>query len=1087
MFETGYLVISSDNNLGIGKILEISAATADLEYFRSIGETRLIETVPYYSLKRVRLERHTRCYFRSEDEEFWQIGRVDTWHQDDLWYEVHLPNKGFRYVTEADIYVRYDRPISDPTDVLVAKGHETPFFHDRRSAFVRCLIEQRAVSHGMPGLFSANINLYPHQVEVVRRVLADPIQRYLLADEVGLGKTIEAGAILRQYLLDEPDGQVLAIVPRSLLKQWQQELESKFHLTDEVKLLTIEDLDDYHCDTPPGFLILDEAQHIAAMAESANPQQQRYFAMCQKLAHQADRLLLLSATPALNHEQTFLAMLHLLDPVTYRLEDIAGFKERVHLRQDIGRLLLSFKEGASPFVLKISLGKLRSLFDRDFRLITLTDRLESLLTTAEMDLTERGQVIRAIRTHISDTYRLHRRMLRNRHDTVEDVLLDQSKAVCQVEYDLDERSPDIEAYLDEWRVRAIGATEGEDDLYYKQLRQVFLLLLSTSGTWLTILEWAILARLNNQPIPALVQELGIAAVELLRNTPQFPGEVDILQALLDIIQQPSEEGDRIEHLQMVLKNCTNNRQKKTSKIVVFTNFTYTCRELVQKLSSVFGQQAIASYQVGQSPDEVEENTSQFRDDPQCLVLVCDASGEEGHNLQFVDWLIHFDLPFSPNRLEQRNGRLNRIGRNRLLQLVIFAGADTIDSIHGAWYEIIKDGFKIFQESIASLQFYVDKKLPELEAILFRSGAYGLTEAIQLISDEIVSEKVSIDEQNAIDEIDALEENADRYFKALDDYDARHQDIQRAVEGWICNALKFQRDEDINVPEIVRYKRTEQTLVPVNDLVKYFKGYLHQPVTYDRRQALRHPEATLYRIGEGFIETLKDYLHWDDRGQAFALWRQDETRSVEEGMEWIGFRFDYVVEADLTLADEIFRQHNWNYLNGAALKRRMDAIFPPVVETIFLDLRMNVVDEPQLLNILQRPYSKKRRPTYDYSLSKDKLQVIDEFVSRDNWADLCRTSREKSAMLLRESPNFGDRCQQYATQAERKLGDRLEQLQLRWERQSQPDTSLAQEVEIERELKQVLIRGIEHPQLRLDSIGFYIVSGRSPSQNEEDKL
>ncbi len=1087
MFETGYLVISSDNNLGIGKILEISAATADLEYFRSIGETRLIETVSYHSLKRVRLERHTRCYFQSEDEEFWQIGRVDTWHQDDLWYEVHLPNKGLRYVTEADIYVRYDRPISDPTDVLVAKGHETPFFHDRRSAFVRCLIEQRAVSHGMPGLFSANINLYPHQVEVVRRVLADPIQRYLLADEVGLGKTIEAGAILRQYLLDEPDGQVLAIVPRSLLKQWQQELESKFHLTDEVKLLTIEDLDDYHCDTSPDFLILDEAQHVAAMAESANPQQRRYFAMCQKLAHQADRLLLLSATPALNHEQTFLAMLHLLDPVTYRLEDIAGFQERIHLRQDIGRLLLSFKEGASPFVLKISLGKLRSLFDRDPRLIALTDRLESLLTSSEVNLVEQRQVIRAIRTHISDTYRLHRRMLRNRRDTVEDVLLDQTNSTLQIEYDLDERSPTIEEYLDEWRVRAIGATEGEDDPYYQQICQVFLLLFRTSGTWLTIFEWTILARLNHHVMPTLVKELGAVAVDVLITTPKFAGEVEILQDLLDTIQQQSEFGDRIEHLQMVLKNCTNNRQKKTSKIVVFTNFTYTCRELVQKLSSVFGQQAIASYQVGQSPDEVEENTSQFRDDPQCLVLVCDASGEEGHNLQFADWLIHFDLPFSPNRLEQRNGRLNRIGRNCLLQFVIFAGADTSDSIHGAWYEILKKGFNIFQESIASLQFYVDKKLPELEVTLFQSGAYGLTEAIQLISAEIATEKVSIDEQNAIDEIDALEENADRYFKALDDYDARHQDIQRAVEGWICNALKFQRDEDINVQEIVRYKRTEQTLVPVNDLVKYFKGYLHQPVTYDRRQALRHSEATLYRIGEGFIETLKDYLHWDDRGQAFALWRQDETRSVEEGMEWIGFRFDYVVEADLTLANEIFKQHNWNYLNGAALKRRMDAIFPPVVETIFLDLRMNVVDEPQLLDILQRPYSKKRRPTHDYNLSEDRLQVIDEFVSRDNWADLCLTSREKSAMLLRESPNFGDRCQQYATQAERKLGDRLEQLQLRWERQSQLDTSLAQEVEIERELKQVLIRGIEHPQLRLDSIGFYIVSGRSLSQNEEDEL
>lgn len=1085
--QIGSLVRSRLSNLGVGKVLSISTSEVLIEYFVSIGE-RIQKTSSLNSLEKIILQRHTRCYFWSEEKEAWQIGRIETWHDDDRRYEVHLPDKGVYFAIDSEVYVRCDLPIKDPTEVLIMKGQETPFFHARRSAFVRCLIEQRAVSHGMPGLLSANIDLYPHQVEVVRRVLEDPIQRYLLADEVGLGKTIEAGVILRQYLLDEPDGQALVVVPRPLLKQWRQELETKFHLTDEVKLLTVEDLFSYRCDTLPGFLILDEAQHIAAMAESTDPSQQECFAICQQLAHRVDRLLLLSATPALNHERTFLAMLHLLDPVTYRLEDVAGFKERVYLRQDIGRILLSFKENAPSFVLKMSLGKLRSLFAQDSRLSALTERLESLLSAPAVDSTEQGRVIRAIRTHISDTYRLHRRMLRNRRDTVEDVLLDQSKATLQVEYDLDERSPVIHEYLDEWRVRAIGATEGEDDPYYQQLHQVFLLLFRASGTWLTILEWVIVARLNGDASPALVKELGTAAVNLLLNTPQFSGEADILQTLLDTLQQPSEEGDRIEHLQMVLKNCIKKSGQKPSKIVVFTSFTHTCREIVQQLSSIFGKQAIATYQIGQSVDVVEDNTSQFKDDPNCCVLVCDASGEEGHNLQFADWIIHFDLPLSPNRLEQRNGRLNRIGRNRLLQFVIFAGADTSDSIQGAWYEVLSGGFKIFQESIASLQFFVDRKLPELEAALFQLGAYGLSEAIQSIGDEITAEKISIDEQNALDEIDALEENATQYFQSLDDYDARHQSIQRAVEGWLCQTLKFRSHQDDDVPEIVCYKRTSETLVPANDLIKYFKGYVNQPGTYQRRKALQHPEATLYRIGEGLIETLNEYIHWDDRGQAFALWRHDETWSQVEGTEWVGFRFDYVIETDLTAVDEVFQSYGWQRATRLALQRRMDAIFPPVVETIFLDTRMNGVNEPYLLEILQRPYSKKRKPTHDHSLSKGKLQVLDEFVSRDDWANLCRTSCEQSALLLRQRPDFYDRCQHHAAQAEQQLGDRLEQLQLRLERQLQTggDTSLAQEVEIERALKQILVDGIRQPHIRLDSVGFYIVSGRAPSQYSEEE-
>ncbi|HEY9697648.1 MAG TPA: protein DpdE [Trichocoleus sp.] len=1083
--QSGSLVRSRLSSLGVGKVLSTSASEALVEYFVSIGE-RIQKKSSFNSLERIILQRHTRCYVWLEEHEVWQSGRIATWHDDDRRYEVHLPDKGVYYATEAEIYVRCDRPIEDPTEVLIMKGQETPFFHSRRSALVRCLIEQRAVSHGMPSLLSSNVDLYPHQVEVVRRVLEDPIQRYLLADEVGLGKTIEAGVILRQYLLDEPDGKALIVVPRPLLRQWKQELEAKFHLTDQVELLTVEDLPAYQYTTPPGFLIVDEAQHIAALAESTALQQRGYFTVIQRLAHQVDCLLLLSATPALNHERTFLAMLHLLDPITYRLEDIIGFKERVHLRQDIGRILLSFKESAPSFVLRASVGKLRSLFAQDPRLLTLIEQLEHSLSSPEANPTERGRVIRAIRTHISDTYRLHRRMLRNRRDTVEDVLLDQSKAKLQVEYDLDERSPTVQEYLDEWRIRAIAAAAGEDDPYYHQLRQVFLLLFSTSGTWLTFLEWVLLARLNGEVAPALIKELEATSLDLLLNTPQFLGEDDILQSLLDVIQQPSEYGDRIEHLQMVLEACVKSSRQKPAKIVVFTGFTHTCRELVQRLSSTLGKRAIATYQVGQSLDEIEKNTNQFKDDPSCCVLVCDTSGEEGHNLQFADWIIHFDLPLSPNRIEQRNGRLSRIGRNRLLQFVVFAGADTSDSLHGAWYEVLNSGFKIFQESIASLQFLVDRKIPDLETALFQLGAYGLSEAIQLIGGEITAEKIRIDEQNVLDEIDSLEEGATQYFKALDDYDARHQDIQEAVEAWLCQTLKFRRYEDDDAPEIIRYKRSSETLIPADDLIKYFRGYLNQPGTYQRRKALQHEEVVLHRIGEGLIETLSEYIHWDDRGQAFALWRHDETWPAEEGMEWVGFRFDYIVEANLTLVSQVFEQHGANYASQVALKRRMDAIFPPIVETIFLDTRMNVVKDQYLLNILQQPYSKKRQPTHDYSLSKGRVPIIDEFVSRDDWENLCRTSREQSAISLRNHPDFYNRCQHYATQAKRQLGNRLEQLQLRLERQSQADVdaSLIQEIGIERALKQILVDGIQHPLIRLDSIGFYIVSGRSPWQDEE---
>lgn len=758
MMKLGWLVRSRSvsaeksphNDLGIGKVTELSYSTATVEYFCSIGQ-RLEKTLPLTSLYRVQLPPQTRCYIQPESQDTWIIGRIFDWDEDKGQYRIDLPDKKIALVAEQEIYVRCNLPIDDPIETLAMKGQETPYFHDRRLAFVQCLIEQRAVSRGMTGLISANIDLYPHQVEVVRRVLEDPIQRYLLADEVGLGKTIEAGAILRQYLLDRPQGRAVVLVPQYLREQWLQELEHKFYLSDldnRVEVLAVEDVDRVSPNADLGFLILDEAHHIAAMATSSDSIKRRLFQTCKHLAHKSDRLLLLSATPVLNHEQNFLAMLHLLDPSTYQLDDLEGFRARVKNRQQIGRVLLSFKEKANPFVLKTNLNQLRNLFPEDTYLLNLLEELQNCLLSKETLPADRDRIVRSIRTHISDTYRLHRRMLRNRRAAVEDVIFARN-VTPKVEYDLDERSPQIHELIDEWRTIAPNQ---------QQYQQIFLLLFRASGTWLGILAQAIETRLSGISHSALIQEFGADRIRILTETPKFSGEEQILQSLLKIIQQPSEEGSRLELLKIVilyhlsetfkLQSYRSNLHKLLEqvqqrirrpisgtplpKIVIFTSFAQTGAEIFRCLSDTFGQASVASHQVGHSRSHVEKNLNQFKNDQNCFILVCDSSAEEGRNFQFVDWMIHFDLPWSPNRLEQRIGRIDRIGRPLNVQFTVFAGSDLEDSPHDAWYQLLKNGFGIFHQSIASLQFYVDEKLPGLVTTLFQSGASGLLEMIGTI-------------------------------------------------------------------------------------------------------------------------------------------------------------------------------------------------------------------------------------------------------------------------------------------------------------------------------------------------------------------
>jgi ATP-dependent helicase HepA len=134
----GMLVSSNENNLGTGKLIERSGNEAVIEYFKSISE-RIKKTVRVGSLIRIPLQKQPRCYLWSEEKQFWQAGRIGGRDELDNTYEVNLPGNRARYVPEKDIYVRCNLPVDDPIETLILKSHETPFFHDRRFAFVQCL------------------------------------------------------------------------------------------------------------------------------------------------------------------------------------------------------------------------------------------------------------------------------------------------------------------------------------------------------------------------------------------------------------------------------------------------------------------------------------------------------------------------------------------------------------------------------------------------------------------------------------------------------------------------------------------------------------------------------------------------------------------------------------------------------------------------------------------------------------------------------------------------------------------------------------------------------------------------------------
>ena len=403
------MLVEMPGHRGIGKLKSAADGRCTISVFRSILLTETKE-MSLDDLKRAYLSPQTRVYVR--DGERFKVGQVTNYFTKPdglIEYEIRFPNKHQSDVSELDLYVRPWNAPEDPAEILANGGAESQFLHDRRQSAVVPLLSLRAAAQGMTSLISAGVEFVPHQIAAVRRVLTDPIQRYLLADEVGLGKTIEAGLIIRQHLIDNPSKTVLISAPAHLVDQWRQELLGKLRLDQFGDAFECSPHEILHETTrAPDILVVDEAHHLVAVGSGPllRPAEQ-----LRALAKDTPILLLLSATPPLGEEAKFLALLNLLDPITHPLSDPAGFRAKLEQRRDLGRLLLGLDRDAPGLVLRQRGAELQRLFPADE--IVQSSGSAPCGSHAESPEEVAG-LCGTLKDHVADSYRIHHRLIRSR-------------------------------------------------------------------------------------------------------------------------------------------------------------------------------------------------------------------------------------------------------------------------------------------------------------------------------------------------------------------------------------------------------------------------------------------------------------------------------------------------------------------------------------------------------------------------------------------------------------------------------------------------------------------------------------------------
>ncbi|WP_321968613.1 protein DpdE [Paraburkholderia tropica] len=1087
---------------GIAKLLQQGNGDCVIEYFDEPFAERVVRTVPAATVSRSRLHRQTRVYFFDQVKKCWRIARV--FEVDGSTLQLKLPNGLLKVRDVADVFVRWDRPISDPSTYLANFVTESPSYVSGRGPFMRQTMALRGGFQGLSAYASSRIELLQHQYEVVRRVLSDPCQRYLLADEVGLGKTIEAGIVLRQYVLDYPTSHVaVVIVPPPLVQQWREELRNTFHLFDfldeSIFVVGFDNRKAMAALLPKaGMLVVDEAHQVTAGYGSDDPGKSDLFKEIALAAISTRRLLLLSATPALGNERTFLAMLHLLDPRLYRLEDETLFREKIQHRVQLSELVATLVPD-NVFLLGNSIKQLRELFPRDNLMAKLCDELQAIVDVLpDEDDPDLDSAIRTLRAHVSETYRLSRRVLRNRRAALS-FLTPNRRGVKVLKYATGARV-DIERALEDWRIGAI--TEGVNrDGSVASFQPIFLSFLDAFFSDTSVLRDLVSARLHEID--------GASNDTLRREVPSFLGESECLRRLLSAIAGPVEGSVEICRLVSSLVG------QRGQKLVLFTSSESRADQLYTELAKHMRTQVVRhrvrSRNVDMSEwddfdETLETEWKRFTTDAACSVIVCDGAAEDGLNLQGGNKIVlHADLPFSPNRIEQRIGRVDRFGSGGAV--LSYVGYSEESQWDRAWFSCLNNGFEVFDRSVASLQYLIDDRMAVVRAKLLLDGADALCDLEASLVEDMAIQR-EIDRLDKMDALDSIDQGDSEDFELLEEADGEWARIREDVDEWAVKTLQFSQIKSgaSDLEQVIRYQYSSdessvRTLLPLTRFLEY-PGFIEaidteQPgarqqtprtfaYAFRRPTALAH-NAHVLRYGSAFWRGLEQFSLLDERGRSSAMWRfVPEWSGIDVANVFI--RFDFIVEGDVAEAFALSKGVGHGEGSYFALRRRADAAFEPMVVTVWLNSEYEEVTDQTVLERLNAPYIKEPHlgKGQDFNLNPERWDVLRKLAisSVDDWSVHVRHSRSVAEQVLREREGIRAKIREAGNVSEirHRLFDVQRQARLAFMELDGLDDA-REAVRFEAQLDRALSAGIASPSIRIDAVQAVFVSNRTLAELE----
>ncbi|GHU17563.1 helicase [Betaproteobacteria bacterium] len=576
----------------------------------------------------------------------------------------------------------------------------------------------------MMAVHTSNVEPLPHQITAVyESMLPRQPLRYVLADDPGAGKTIMAGLFIRELLMRADAKRVLIVAPGSLVEQWQDEMFEKFGLSftlfsreqveqsrsgnpfDDIDLLVArvdqlaraEDLQEKLKLTQWDLVVVDEAHKLSASYFGNKVNKTKRFLLGELLGAITRHFLLMTATPHNGKEEDFQIFMSLLDADRF----YGKFRDGAHkvdvadlMRRMVKEDMLRF-DGTHLFPERRAYTVNYKLSDPEAALYAaVTDYVKTEFARADqLDGGRKGTVGFALTA-------LQRR------------LASSPEAIYQ---SLKRRRNKLKRRVEDEKLRQRGQSLAET--------------LSPTGHGSFDDIWDSVDDLSSEAYENFEEEL-IDQATAAQTIQELEAEIIILEGLEEQARQVVHSGQdrKRDELSRLLQDTpemrdANGRQRK---LIIFTEHRDTLNYLAVKIRVLIGsEEAVVMIHGGVKREERRKVQELFRNDPTVRVLIATDAAGEGVNLQNANLMVNYDLPWNPNRLEQRFGRIHRIGQTEVCHLWNMVAAETRE---GDVFQRLFEKLEVEREALGGRVFdilgevFEEKSLKDLLIEAIRYGA-----------------------------------------------------------------------------------------------------------------------------------------------------------------------------------------------------------------------------------------------------------------------------------------------------------------------------------------------------------------------------